>query len=201
MSTYSPSIARAMRLHERPERGPHLLHRAEDRVLRRVRLQVERAANLLDRTTVVVPHQKRRPLLFAQVRSAPAAPARRSARRTPGPRSIGPVGPRRQPVEHFGRCADSRCGRLRRWSIAQLNPIRYSQVPKFDRDSKRASCRYARTNVSWTTSSASSGRAGHAIGQPIDTAAMALDQDAERVLIAARRLGDGGRVVQMHLVH
>src|SRR5215467_12289417 len=41
--------------------------------------------------------------------------------------------------------------------MAQLNPIRYSHVAKLDRSSNRLSCRYARTNVSCTTSSASSG--------------------------------------------
>ena len=45
------------------------------------------------------------------------------------------------------------------------------------------------------------GPAGHAIGQPVDAAAVPLDEHAKGFLVAASRLRDGGRVVQMHLFH
>src|SRR5260221_12190430 len=41
------------------EREPHLAHRAEDAVFRRVRLQAERAADLLDRLPLEVTEHER----------------------------------------------------------------------------------------------------------------------------------------------
>jgi len=41
--------------------------------------------------------------------------------------------------------------------------------------------------------------AGHAIGQPVDAAAVSLDQSSECVLVAVPRFRDGGHVVRVHL--
>ena len=43
------------------------------------------------------------------------------------------------------------------------------------------------------------GPAGHPIRQPVDAAAMPLDEHAKGFLVAASRLRDGSRVVQVHL--
>ena len=78
-------------------------------------------------------------------------------------------------------------------STAQLATMRYSQVPKSARVSKRPRCRYALSRLSCTTSSASCSLPVILNASRKALAAVAFDQQAKGVAVALAGSGQDGR--------
>ena len=163
-------------------------HRAENRVLGRVRFQVQRAANLFDRTAVVVPHQKRRAFLRAQPAATLPAPARQFRPRRPGRPSTGPV-------EALAICSSVSCG-FRRLALRPGSHVVDGAV-EADAIEPRGEIR-SRFEPSELPIRAHErflhdvfgvfGPTGHPVRQPVDAAAVPFDEHPEGILVAAPSL-------------